>query len=354
MSVVVFINGRNSEKSAVKNILSYVKRPEATLGKFIYGNGLDTEKAYEDMMIVQSLYRKKNIGKRYIHYVLSFDCGVTSEKAFDVAKEVAAYPKYANDYQYLLALHTNTNNFHAHIILNPVNVHTLGKFSQSISELDKFKEYADEILEKHHLNSIRKLEDIKHENSFTDEELDKRLELLFWGNRTDSVNLPKENLNVNPKDPSENYKTEDERAESFEDNCSDYYDDEDNYCYEDDYEDNYCYENDDFFWDDEAAYEEAEEYSRLEREGFSCIEKGEGLPEGVDCENIYDHYEQFCEAQKTEEECIQEAEIQSSIEKRIIAFFEGERADLPEGIAYNDALEFWIQWKDANTFEDFW
>ena len=338
MSVTVFINGRNTEISRVKEILSYVKRPEAACDRFMYGNGLNPKTAYEDMQVIQNLYRKKDVGKRYIHYVLSFDSDVTAEKAYEVAKEIAAYPEYADDYQYLLAVHTNTDNVHAHVIINAVNVHTLGKFSQSKAGLNKFKVYADQILMKHHLATIRKSKDIIQENSFTDEEMEEYLELLFTKDQVDAkkpIDLSADKREINNKKAFEGVEYEDYEIEALEE--------DDNY-----YED-YGKSYSDY---DEEVYEVAEERSRLEREAFIRIEKGENLPEGIDCEDIYNHYEQFLESQKTEDELIQEAEIQTNIQRSIIAYFEGKKPCLPDGINYNDAFEFWEQWQDANNFQE--
>lgn len=341
MSVTVFINGRNTEKSRVKEILSYIERPEATCDRFMYGNGLNPKTAYEDMLVIQNLYRKKDVGKRYIHYVVSFDSNVTSEEAYEVAKEIAAYPKFADDYQYLLAVHTNTNNVHAHVVINAVNVHTLGKFSQSKAGLNKFKDYANQILMKHHLEPVRKSKDIFQTDLLTDEKVDECLESFFAEDQADAKELigsGTDKREINNKKAFKGGENEDYEIESLGD---------DNYY--DDYSDNYG-DWDDYY--DDEIYEVAEERSRLEKEAFVRIEKGEDLSDGVACEDIYNHYEQFLESQKTEDELIQEAEIQSNIQRSIIAYFEGKKPCLPDGINYNDAFEFWEQWQDANNFQE--
>ncbi len=64
----------------------------------------------------------KDTGRRYIHFVISFDAGVSSQLAFTIASESAEY--FADEYQYILSVHNNTENVHAHVILNAVNVHT--------------------------------------------------------------------------------------------------------------------------------------------------------------------------------------------------------------------------------------
>lgn len=103
------------------------------------------------MRTIQSLHRKQS-GRQYIHYVISFDTDVSFDTAFDVACECASF--FAGDFQYILALHMNTDNPHTHIVLNSVNVHTDKKFSQSKSDLIKFREFVNTCLEKYGLNPV--------------------------------------------------------------------------------------------------------------------------------------------------------------------------------------------------------
>lgn len=117
----------------------------------ISGNGLNLDTPCEDMETVQSLFGK-NTGRRYIHYILSFDEDVSEEMALEVAEEAASY--FADDFQYILSVHTNTGNNHAHVIVNAVNVRTGNKFSQSRSDMLKFRSHVNDCLFKHGLNRI--------------------------------------------------------------------------------------------------------------------------------------------------------------------------------------------------------
>ena len=117
----------------------------------ICGNGIDLASPYEDMKTVQSLLRKTT-GRRYIHYIISFDFNVNANMAYIVSTKCAEY--FANEYQYILAIHTNTPNMHAHIIMNSVNIRTGKKFSQSQSQLFKFRDYVNQCLMEHGLNPI--------------------------------------------------------------------------------------------------------------------------------------------------------------------------------------------------------
>lgn len=154
MSVIKFISGKNRELSQLKTAVDYVLNKEKTGGKYIACNGVSAEEAYEDMRTVKMLHGKER-GRQYIHFVISFNKGVSSELAFRVSRLCAKY--YENEYQFVLAIHTNTSNVHAHVILNTVNAKTGKKFGQSRGGMLKFRDYANDILRKNGLNTVGKI-----------------------------------------------------------------------------------------------------------------------------------------------------------------------------------------------------
>lgn len=151
MSIVKFANGKNRGKGALKQAINYILNPEKVSSNFILGNGISTRTPCEDMETVQALFGK-NTGRRYIHYIISFDKDVSEEMALEVAEEAASY--FADDFQYLLSVHTNTENNHAHVIVNAVNIRTGNKFSQSRADMLKFRSWVNDCLRKHGLNLI--------------------------------------------------------------------------------------------------------------------------------------------------------------------------------------------------------
>lgn len=151
MSILKFTNGKNKCINAIKKGVDYILNPEKTKPYYIAGNGISLDSPCEDMQTVQALHRKQS-GRQYIHYIISFDTDVAFDTAFNAACECARY--FEEDYQYLLSLHINTDNPHAHIVLNSVNVHNGKKFSQSKTDLLKFREYVSDCLIAHGLNPI--------------------------------------------------------------------------------------------------------------------------------------------------------------------------------------------------------
>lgn len=148
-------------------------------------NGVSTSTPAQDMETIQALLGK-NLGRRYIHLVISFDKGVSEQLAYKVAEECAAY--YSNEYQFVFALHTNTENLHAHIILNAVNVRTGKKFSQSRSEMLRFREYVNKCLQSHGLKPIGQMKtSVAKELSFDESDEQCSETILFCSGYEDSL-----------------------------------------------------------------------------------------------------------------------------------------------------------------------
>lgn len=153
MSVLKYANGQNRGLDAIRKGVTYVLNPDKTKPNLTEFNGVSRDTPCEDMETVQTLL-SKNTGRRYIHIVISFDRNVSVAIAYNVACYAAEY--YADNYQYVLAIHTNTANVHAHIILSTVNVRTGKKFSQSRKEMLTFREHVNFCLRQFGLDEIGK------------------------------------------------------------------------------------------------------------------------------------------------------------------------------------------------------
>ena len=153
MSVLKYANGQNRGSDAIRKSVTYILDPGKSSQALTEVNGVSSDTPYEDMETIQTLLGKTT-GRRYIHFILSFDKNVSVMTAYDVACYAAEY--YADSYQYILAIHTNTTNVHAHIILNAVNIRTGKKFSQSRKEMLAFREHVNFCLRQFGLNEIGK------------------------------------------------------------------------------------------------------------------------------------------------------------------------------------------------------
>lgn len=82
------------------------------------------------------------------------------EEYLQVTKEIANF--YANDYQMVMAVHNNIpHRPHAHIVMDCLNISTELKYSEGISELNQFKDFIDDILEKYNIPKL-----LRKKNSF--------------------------------------------------------------------------------------------------------------------------------------------------------------------------------------------
>lgn len=151
MSIFKFINSKNRGAQSLKQGIDYILNREKTVSNLVSGNGVNTNTAYPDMKTVQTLFGKET-GRSYVHFVISFDQEVSAEKAYIVANKCCNY--FASEYQYILAVHTNTENCHAHVVLNTVNIQTGKKFSQSRKEMLDFRDFVNQCLIEYDLNPI--------------------------------------------------------------------------------------------------------------------------------------------------------------------------------------------------------
>ena len=110
-------------KTTEVKALAYIANPQKTDGgRLIYTFGCSTDpaKASKDFDIV----RAGGTGKSTVlsqHLIQSFKPGeITPERALEIGKELCE--KFLkNEYQYFLAVHTDTDHIHLHCIFNNVS-----------------------------------------------------------------------------------------------------------------------------------------------------------------------------------------------------------------------------------------
>lgn len=110
-------------KTTEVKALAYIANPEKTDGGrliFTYGCSSDPAQASRDFEAV----RAGGTGLNTVlsqHFIQSFKPGeITPERALEVGKELCE--KFLKgEYQYFLAIHTDTDHTHLHVIFNNVN-----------------------------------------------------------------------------------------------------------------------------------------------------------------------------------------------------------------------------------------
>lgn len=159
-SIVKVINTKAHNADENKNIsqkhLRYITRNDATNAKLIACNMVDPDNILESFgFFAKSI--GKNTGRPLKHIILSYSTKGSPQLLFEeylqVTKEIANF--YANDYQMVMAVHNNIpHRPHAHIVMDCLNLTTELKYSEGISELNQFKDFIDDILEKYHIPKL--------------------------------------------------------------------------------------------------------------------------------------------------------------------------------------------------------
>lgn len=96
-----------------------------------------------------------------MHWILSHDKGVSLGSVNSVAEEVLHI--VGEKYQVIAATHTNTQNLHTHFVINPVDIRTGKKFSESTKDLLKFRGKINAILREYGLTECGLVESVSEE-----------------------------------------------------------------------------------------------------------------------------------------------------------------------------------------------
>lgn len=139
MAIIKFINN----KVSLKKTLNYICKEEKTDKKLISGKDCIPETAYEEMMTVKQMYKKLE-GREKIHFIQAFSPTdkLTYRQAHEIGLKMAEYFK---GFQVVVATHTDRKHIHNHIVLNTVNFETGLKFHQSKLDLQKIKDFSNQI-----------------------------------------------------------------------------------------------------------------------------------------------------------------------------------------------------------------
>ena len=139
MAIIKFTNS----KAELKTIIDYVTRTDKTNANLITGKDCVANSCLEEMKTVKEFYNK-NGGRQYIHIVQSFSSkdDLDYQKAHEIGIKLA---NYFQDFQVLVATHTDREHIHNHLIINSVNFENGKKFNQSKNDMQKVKDYSDKL-----------------------------------------------------------------------------------------------------------------------------------------------------------------------------------------------------------------
>lgn len=141
MAVFKAIANPSTKKGGAKSALDYVgKKSDLTLG---LNCSNDYEIAFQEFEETKEQFNKLD-GRQYKHYILSFEKDFNdSELALEMSKTFCE--KAFEEHEVFLAVHDDKDNLHCHMVVNSVSFVNGKKHNQSMKDLDKYKEFINEI-----------------------------------------------------------------------------------------------------------------------------------------------------------------------------------------------------------------
>ena len=147
---------------SLKDKLNYILNPESTAPELIFTNFLSATDPYDEMMLVKRCYQSQNnetlLYRQFMEFILSLN-DFESERIEDFCscvREVMDLISTLNGgaYQIIGAIHTNTDNLHAHMVLNNINMQNGKRFALPRDELRNLKLKINDILSEHDFEKI--------------------------------------------------------------------------------------------------------------------------------------------------------------------------------------------------------
>ena len=146
MASTKFVNASYSGPNSLKNAIRYITNPAKTRTELIYTNcgTCDPEEAYQIMMSTKTRF-SKNTGRACIQDIISLGPHEGSSEALLELAKSYALQRFGNEFEWVIAIHCNTDNLHAHIIANSVSWVTGQKFQSSKDDLRRMRNVTDKL-----------------------------------------------------------------------------------------------------------------------------------------------------------------------------------------------------------------
>lgn len=130
-------------------------------GKYVAGLGFITNNYLDELQAVK-VANQKTAGRQFRQITIvpsPAGSNLSHEQYMEMGQEIAQY-YYIQGYQVLVTMHIDTDTLHFHLMLNSVNFRTGKMFSQSKSELNRFKVHCNHVFDKYGLDPIGKSVDM--------------------------------------------------------------------------------------------------------------------------------------------------------------------------------------------------
>ncbi len=149
--------------ASMKRLIDYVTdvKKHKTREDLIKGMNCDPSHAYEEFLLSKEIYKKPEDGNRRmcIHFSQDFKTGedITPELASEIAEQLLQHEMFQG-FQVLYATHIDAGHVHTHFVINTVNLETGAMWHSNKNDLQKLKDYSDELCRKYNLSVCEKPE----------------------------------------------------------------------------------------------------------------------------------------------------------------------------------------------------
>ena len=144
------------ENHSLKAKLNYILNPASTSPELVFTNFLSATEPYDEMILVKRCYQsQKNetlLYRQFMEFILSLN-DFESERLDDFCSCVQEVMDLISTMDGG-AIHTNTDNLHAHMVLNNINIQNGKRFALPRDELRNLKLKINDILNKHDFEKI--------------------------------------------------------------------------------------------------------------------------------------------------------------------------------------------------------
>lgn len=157
MSFILVRNGTNKQLSDFKTMYEYLTEDFKTKNKkFVYVFGSLTNDPLSEMIATKTIYGKTG-GRQYVQIIGSatpVGNELSDDDFFEMSKEIGRF-YYDLGFYVTVTNHFDTDTRHFHLNIDTVSIKTGKKFTQSISQLNRFKAHCNRVFSKYGLDIIK-------------------------------------------------------------------------------------------------------------------------------------------------------------------------------------------------------
>lgn len=163
MAIFHVQNRQEADCVKLAELCNYIRDPLATCPNLIYGSYVSCRYPYEEMMLVKECHSSASSrtwqGRQFYEYIVSLpeEESMKVEQfaacMVEINRFIASYG--GGHYQTIHAIHVNTDNLHAHIVANNIDIFTGARFDFNMCAFYGLREGVDDILRESGFTGLR-------------------------------------------------------------------------------------------------------------------------------------------------------------------------------------------------------